>query len=213
MTRQDVLSRYRHLRAISRRHHSAALKFLARSAILEHARHLGMLQGQTVIANSDEELTLIYDLAIHTAREGRSRAIDRYARSAWLPADSDEMAMLQAMCRARFSLWRIARQHDTCGLVLDDLLRKTETWLVDEGLEMSGVSGGCFAARLYYADQYAITSGAIAPVDRSVLQDALNDGLACRRADPARVADDPRFAAAIYRAAMNNGIMENVVFA
>jgi hypothetical protein len=25
------------------------------------------------------------------------------------------MQMLEAMCRARFSIWRIERRHDTCG--------------------------------------------------------------------------------------------------
>jgi hypothetical protein len=37
------------------------------------------------------------DLAIHTAPPGRSRVIDRYARSAQLPPGSDEALMLEAM--------------------------------------------------------------------------------------------------------------------
>ena len=37
-------------------------------------------------ANSMEEMTLVFDLAIYTAREGRSRAIDRYAQSGAAPA-------------------------------------------------------------------------------------------------------------------------------
>jgi hypothetical protein len=117
MQREDVLRRYRHLRAIGAHHHSAALKFLARPAIVEHARRLGLMMGQTLIANSEEEMTLVFDLAIYTAKEGRNRAIDRYAKVAQLPPDSDERSMLDAMCHAQFSIWRVARQHDTCGLV------------------------------------------------------------------------------------------------
>ena len=45
MTRNEVLCRYRHLYAISTRHHSAALKFLGRfdrrSAVSEIRRHGG----------------------------------------------------------------------------------------------------------------------------------------------------------------------------
>jgi hypothetical protein len=212
MEREAVLRRYRYLRAIGMHHHHAALKFLARPAIVETARRLGMTAGQTLIANNEEELTLVFDLAIYTAREGRSRAIERYAKAVRLPPDSDEIVMLQAMCRARFSIWRIDRRDDTCGLVVSDLLRQAEAWLVDEGLEVSGATGMCFASRLCDADVFAITSGVIVPIDRSMLEDVLSDVLACRHSDPKRVGDDPRFASAIYRAALDRGTMEEVVF-
>jgi len=120
MKRRDVLRRYRNLRAICTRHHTAAVKFLAQPAIMESARRLGLTAGQVLIADSTEELTLVFDLAIYTAKEGRTRAIDRYVKAAKLPAGSDEMRMLEAMCRARFSIWRIERRHDTCGLIVTD---------------------------------------------------------------------------------------------
>jgi hypothetical protein len=212
MEREDVLRRYRHLRAIGTYHHRAALKFLARPAIVEHARRLGLMVGQTLIANSEEAMTLVFDLAIYTAKDGRSRAIDRYAKVAQLRPDSDERLMLEAMRHAQFSIWRIARQHDTCGLVVSDVLRQSEAWLVDEGLELSGASGMCFAGRLCDADLFVITSGVVVPVDLPMLEDVLTDVLACRHADPERIGDDPRFAAAIYRAALDAGVMDDVVF-
>jgi hypothetical protein len=45
MTRDQILERYRHLRAISTGHHSGALKFLSRQALLEHAKRLGLATG------------------------------------------------------------------------------------------------------------------------------------------------------------------------
>jgi hypothetical protein len=212
MQRDDVLRRYRHLRAIGTDHHSAALKFLARPAFEEHARRLGLMMGRTLIANNEEEMALVFDLAIYTAKEGRSRAIDRYAKVAQPPRDSDERSMLDAMCHAQFSIWRVARLHDTCGLVVNDVLRQAEAWLVDEGLELSGASGMCFAGRLCDADLFAITSGVVVPVDLPMLENVLTDVRACRHADPERIGDDPRFAAAIYRAALDAGVMDDVVF-
>jgi hypothetical protein len=41
--RGEVLVRYCHLREISKRHLSDAMKFLSRDAILHHARRLGRL--------------------------------------------------------------------------------------------------------------------------------------------------------------------------
>ena len=81
MTRDEVLQRYRHLRLISIGHHSGALKFLSRQALLEHAKRLGLATGGMLVAESEAEMTLVFDLALYTAKEGRSRALDRYARA------------------------------------------------------------------------------------------------------------------------------------
>ena len=72
LQRQDILTRYRHLREISTRHHNAALDCVARPAMLERAKHLGCTYGQTLVLESEEAMALIFDLAVHTAKPGRS---------------------------------------------------------------------------------------------------------------------------------------------
>ena len=62
--------------------------------------------AQIQAAESFDELTLAFDLAIHTARPDRTRAVDRYAGAAQLQPGSDEALVLEAMRRARFSVWR-----------------------------------------------------------------------------------------------------------
>src|SRR3954465_7399500 len=120
LSRDAILTRYRHLRTISVRHHNRAVAFLSRSALLEHARHLGLTVGKTLVAESMEELTLAIDLALHTARPGHARAIDRYARAAQLQPGSDELVVLEAMRRARFSVWRVECRHAVAGLIVQD---------------------------------------------------------------------------------------------
>jgi hypothetical protein len=85
MTRDEILQRYHYLRAISTGHHSGALKFLSRQGLLEHAKRLGLATGGMLVAESEAEMTLVFDLALYTAKEGRSRALDRYARATPLP--------------------------------------------------------------------------------------------------------------------------------
>ena len=104
LSRTEVLTRYRHLREISKQHHSAALDFLSKDAIISQARRLGLAQGKTLVLDSMDDLNLAFDLAIHTAPKDRSRAIDRYARAARLSPESDEALVLEAMRRARFSI-------------------------------------------------------------------------------------------------------------
>jgi hypothetical protein len=212
VSREEILTRYRHLRAIATRHHSEALEFLSRSAILEQARHLGLTVGKTLVAESIDEMTLAFDLAIHTARPGHSRAIDRYARAAQLQPGSDESVVLEAMRQARFSVWRVERRHEAAGLMVQDLLRQDEAWLVDEALEQSAPEGVTVAMRLCTPDAFAMTSGIIVPVDREMMEEVLDQVLPRVRGEPDQVANDRRFASAIYRTAVANGLMERISF-
>src|SRR6266850_221434 len=115
-SRDQVLARYRALREISKRHHHEVLKLISGDALLRQARRLGLAQGKTLILDDMDELNYVYDLAIHTASPERSRAIDRYAKSARLAEGSDEALVLEAMRKGQFSILLIERRHETAGL-------------------------------------------------------------------------------------------------
>jgi len=146
----------------------------------------------------------------YAAERGRSRALDRYWRMERLSPGSDEARVLDAMRRARFSIWRIEKPHEVAGVIVLDVLRECEAWLIDEGLETSGSKGMSFAARLGRLDDFCMTSGVVVPVNRALIEEVALDDLAWRSNDPNEVAATPRFAAAIYRAAIASGVMENV---
>src|SRR5260370_14935361 len=171
--RGELLARYRHLREISQRHLSDAMKFLSQDAVMHHARRLRLTFGKTLIVDNMDELTLVFDLAIHTAPDGRSRGIDRYARSSRFAAGSDEALMLEAMRNSRFAVVLVQRRHPSVGLIVTDLFRNTELWLVDEGLEISLPAGAAFATRCYAPDDFVMTAGVGMPVDLDLLVSAV----------------------------------------
>ena len=206
--RDEVLARYRHLREITRRHHAKVLDFVSRDTLMQHARRLGLAHGNTLILDSMDDLTLCYDLAIYTALAERSRAIDRYARSVQLAQGSDEALMLEAMRNARFALIAVERRHEAAGLIVTDLLRNAQLWLVDEGLEMSLPAGSGYATRYYMTDSFAMTAGVGMPVDSDLIKHVLESAPPLRRKSPAEAIEDRRFAEAVYRAAIEDGIME-----
>lgn len=142
-SRDEVLARYRHLREISKRHHSKALDFLCAGAMLQHARRLGLAHGKTLMLDSIDELPLAFDLAIHTAPVGRSRAIDRYARSAQFAQGSDEALVLGAMCNARFAVVLVLRRHQAAGLIVTDLFRNVELCWSTRVLRYRSPRGRC----------------------------------------------------------------------
>jgi hypothetical protein len=211
-SRDEVLMRYRQLRQISQRHCSEVTKFMSPDAVLHQARRLGMMRGKTVIVDNMDALTLAVDLAVHTAPDGRSRAIDRYARSTRFEPGSDEALMLEAMRNARFAIVKVRRRHPSAGLIVTDTFRNTELWLVDEGLETSLPDGTAFATRYYSPDGFVMTAGVGMPVHVGLLVNAVESAPQLQRKSRAEVIEDRRFAEAVYRAAIEDGIMAGVAY-
>ena len=211
MDRDAVVARYRHLRRIVKVHKAAALAHLSEQAVLDQARFLRVAAGKTILTHTDEERTLVIDLALHAPRHARSRAFERYRNVVKLPADSDEARMLDALCAARFVIGAIEGLHDVAGLVATDLLRGTELWLMDMNLEASMSETFVFAGHLITLDGFWMTTGAIAPVERADVEDALDHLPPARGGTPEAVADDPLFAGLVCRAALARGAMDQIM--
>jgi hypothetical protein len=211
-SRSEVLARYRRLREISGRHHDEAMNLLSHDAILYHVRRLGLAFGRTFVCDDPSALTYVLDLAIHTAPAGRTRAIERYARTARLAPESDEALVLKAMCNSRFTVFGVERRHEAAGLIVTDLFRHQELWLVDEAMETSFPEGYMFAARLFILGSFSMTAGVGVPFDAELLEDVLDEVPQLGRKRTDQVADDRRFVEAVYRIAFESGLAEEVVF-
>jgi hypothetical protein len=210
MTRTEILTRYRRLRQISKEHHHAVLGIIAPDVLLDWAKRLGLTEGKKVVLESEHEMTLAEDLATYLTRPGRSHPLDRYARAAQFSPGSDEALVLEAMRHARFSVWRVERRHETAGLILWDVMRGEETWLVDETMEKTPPLGVEIAGRLLRPEGFAMTARIVVPVNLDLLKEVFDRTPAVRRADRDLLAEDPRFAIGIYRAAVATGAMDSV---
>jgi hypothetical protein len=210
MTRTEILTRYRGLRQISKEHHHAVLGIIAPDVLLDWAKRLGLTEGKKVFFENEHEMTLAEDLATYLPRLGRSPPLDRYARAAQFAPGSDEALVLEAMRHARFSVWRVERRHETAGLILRDVMRGEETWLVDETMEKNPPLGVEIAGRLLRPEGFAMTARIVVPVSLNLLKEVLQRTPAVRRAEGDLLAEDPRFAISIYRAAVTTGAMDYV---
>jgi hypothetical protein len=110
------------------------------------------------------------------------------------------------MCNARFAIVLVQRRHPSAGLVVTDLFRKSELWLMDEGLETT------FATRYYAPDRFVMTAGVGMPVDLALLTSAFESLPQLLRKSRAEAIEDRRFAEAVYRAAIQDGIMEGISY-
>lgn len=210
-SRETVLALYRQYRRTRGEQQTAAFAKVTTAAVTRHARSLGMLQGKSmIVADNEHDLHLVYDLAVHTPGRNGVRAIDRYARTN-RPRDDDGARVLAALQDAWFSIFIVKERHPVAGLVLIDMMRGTETWLMDESLEASAPEKMILAMRLCEPDAFAMTCGAMVPLDREImsefagfLEEAGFDG------DLAELADQPRFAASVYRMALDLGLTDKI---
>jgi hypothetical protein len=212
-TRENILARYLHLREISKELHHEVLKSIPDDSLLNQARRLGLAQGKTLLLDNEDEIYYVYDLTIYTAPPDRSRAIDRYARSARFETQSDERLMLNAMLKSQFAMLLIEGHHDTAGLIATDILRNSKVWLIDIGLESSLDDGQFVATRLLTPGPFSMTAGASVPFEIDMLKPVCM--LLPQRignSKLSRIAEDRRFAEAVYRMGLADGVMDRFAY-
>lgn len=211
-TRDDILLRYLRLREISKTLHEEVLGCVSSDRLLDHARRLGLARGKTLLLEDMEEMYYVYDLAIYTAPADRSRAIDRYAKSAKFDAKSDEWLMLDAMRASQFAILQIERRHDTIGLIATDILRNSKVWLLDVGLESSMDDGELIATRLLTPGEFAMTAGVNIPFGIEMLEPICKLLQRMGNSKLDRLAEDRRFAEAVYKIGLANGVMDRMAY-
>ena len=104
------------------------------------------------------------------------------------------------------------RRHTVAGLIVKDLFRGFEFWLVDEGLESSLPDEAVLATRLYTLEGFAMTAGVLVPLDIELIKYVIADTPQLLRKGQEEAINDRRFAESIYRAAVASGIMERVAY-
>jgi hypothetical protein len=211
LAHDELPSRYLHLRGISTELHHNILKSISGDMLLNYARRPGLTRGKTLVLDDPDELFYVYDLAIYSAPADRSRAIDRYARSAKFDSPSDERLMLEAMQASQFAILLIERRHDTIGLIATDILRNSEVWLVDVGLESSMDDGELIATRLFTPGPFSMTAGVNVPFEIEMLEPVCM--LLPRRVSNSKlskVADNRHFTEAVYKVALADGVMDRL---
>ncbi|MDO8378569.1 hypothetical protein [Phenylobacterium sp.] len=210
--RAELQSRYREVRALSRKHNSGLVELATHGALLRQARRLGLAHGKTFLVDDPYELAFAFDLLIHTSPPDRPRLVDRYLRSVNAESGSDDARVLEAMRSAHFSILYVERRHPVAGLVVRDLTCDAEFQLMDEGLESSAPEGSLIATRLYILEDFCMTAGVAVPLNAELLRDALDSVAFLSRLPMQDAVRDRRFAEAVYRLALADGIKDRIVY-
>lgn len=211
MSDAEIVQRYRHLREVASEIQDAALHPVTSETMIEFGRRLGALRYGRVALEDDNDLKLLYDLVIHTARPGRSRALDRYARTVAFATDSDEDRVLKALQTARVRAFCIKRRHPVAGAIADDMIAGEEFHLMDIAIGMSSAPGAMFVGRLAGIEGFEMSCLTVVPIDLAIMERLMRHGPSLNGGTNADPLQDPRFAIAIYRGAIELGTMRRCV--
>jgi len=167
LDREALMARSKALHALGGQHFQAVAPFLSPVHAREHAKRLSRLRSEAWTRN-DTQAVFVIELAAWTANEGRSTALQRYARQRSDPVTSDEIAVLAGMQMSVISFWTVQEAHPVAGWIVRDLLNEGTAWVVDETLEGHITQGECpnFLTRLFCAEQggFWMTCGTVVTV-------------------------------------------------
>ena len=92
-------------------------------------------------------------------------------------------------------------------------MREERVWLVDENLEQTAPVGLTLAMRVSRPDAFAMTSGVIVPVDAELIEEVFDEMQGRVRGEADVIANDRRFATALYRTAVLSGALDQIALA
>ncbi|WP_135469916.1 hypothetical protein [Crenalkalicoccus roseus] len=166
--------RYQRLAAARGRLLSAAAGRVPRASLAQQARTLALWDGRQATPGDEAQHALLLDLGVLDPVGGHLSGLERQARAAPPEPGSDEAAMLEALRRARFGLWRVLGPHPEGGARLAPLEEGEEVWVMD-GFLGAAPAGALVAARLAWPAEFAMTCGVVAAADARLLERLLLD--------------------------------------
>lgn len=158
------MARSKALHALGGQHFRAAMPFLSSARAQGHAKRFSRLRAKAW-TQDDNQAVFVIELAAWTADEGRSTAVQRYARQQAASMTFEEVAVLAGMQMSVISFWTVQEEHPVAGWIVRDLLNEGTAWVVDETLKSYITHGAWphFLARLFRAkwDDFWLTCGTI----------------------------------------------------
>ena len=92
----EIISRYKHLRMVSLNLNQKLVKRLSKDVLYEGGRRLGILQGGTLVFNSEDETSVLMDYCLYDVRRKGRNAVEEYLIESPPDPESDEMTCLRA---------------------------------------------------------------------------------------------------------------------
>ncbi len=202
--RRVLFERYRQLRKISTDHQTILARRAIENVATDIAVRIGLVgHGEMVPLMDLGDLAPALDIALYSKGVDGTSLADRYLKEVGGRLTGDDLAVVEAMTDARFSVFEIIGRHPVAGVVLLDLSTGEEVWLMDQGFEATVPSGYLLALRLIQPAEFHMTTGVVAWMSDEMTWEAVNRRHPLKRTDGLLVISDrDQLAEAVYTAAV-----------
>ena len=171
---KTALDQYKQLRMIQRDIHGALFKRLTKQAVKRCAQKMGFWKKGSLVFERNSGLEIFSDYCLYDDRPGSKNVIERYlaASETELNDKPMEKAILEAMVKARYSIFRIVRVCPGKGIDVQDLLREGDAFFVyDLAMSHSGRVNLLLAGRVVCPQDIRMFTGAAMPLDADFFLD------------------------------------------
>lgn len=172
--RDAMLTRYHRIRKVGRNLADRFTNMLSKEDLHAGGKRLGIFRGGNLVFESDSDTAVFIDYCIYDVKHKGKNVIERFMSESPPAPDSEEMACLQAMRKAFYSLFAVETVIPDFGVIVTDMLSKNVLLIIDLGLSSSAHRGLIFLSRLILQDDFAMTTGAALPVS-NIPADQLDD--------------------------------------
>jgi SEC-C motif len=162
--RDELLSRYRRLRAVGTQLNNQLVSQLGKGVLEEGGKKLGIYKSGTFVFDSEDEMSILMDYCIYNVYRNGRNALDRFLLDSPPPQDSDEMRCLEARQRAFYSLFAVESVIAGLGVIARDLRADNVILVVDQGFGNTAEPGVVFASRIFVHEDFTMTGGASLPL-------------------------------------------------
>jgi len=159
-----LLDRYQLLRRAGRDLAHRLVKTLDHDAIDEAADRLGCLQGDTIVLDTEDTISVIMDFALYHVRQDGLNAVERHFRNSPPAPGTDGRTCLDAMRQARYRVLQVDELFSGFGLTVHDVLRSENGLLLDVALSRSAQKGAVLAGHVLCFPDFWMTTGAGLPL-------------------------------------------------
>jgi hypothetical protein len=171
-TFREQLAHYQQFRTLQKSLNGPLLEMLPKNAAEKCGKALGIYRDKVMVFGSATEMSVLMEYSLYDYRWERHNVIEQYISQTPLEPGSDKAIFLEAMAKARYSLFRIEAVEKGVGIQTLDLFRRDNCFVIDIGLSETAIKNMVLAGRIINLgdNKFSMTTGASLPVDRYILE-------------------------------------------
>jgi hypothetical protein len=213
MDRIAILEDYRQLRATGLKLNLALHQMLGRVDVQTAARRLGMMSGDTLVLETEDEIAVVLDFAFHNVWHNGNTVIDRKLLENPPAPGSTEDRLLRALQQSFHTLIEVQRTIPGFGIECVEGPNRRPITVVDINFSRSAIPGLAILARLSSPGEgWYMTTGSGLPVNSEAAEKitaAMQRFLLQHRRQP----DDCERETMMIRACLKAGSAEQIRYA